>query len=133
MIGRWIAVVALALLGAAGIGAVAGSFNPDHFVLTAAVFGAGTIAPLGALGWLLFVAPKSAPQDRNAAENVERRWAEQAAARAFADILALIGLGLAVISIAGIVLDTQLVLMAVVIVAMVDVALRYVVLERRDR
>jgi hypothetical protein len=61
------------------------------------------------------------------------RSARSAAARAFADVLTVIGVGLAVISIAGIVLDTEFVLMTVVIVAMVDVALRYVVLERRDR
>ncbi len=133
MVGRWIAAVAVALLGAAGVGALAGSFNPDRFALTAVVFGAATITPLGALGWFLFIAPKSVPQDRNAADNVERRWSEQAASKAFTDLLVLVGVGLAVISIAGIVLDAQLVLLAVVIVAMVDVGLRYAVLERRAR
>lgn len=96
------------------------------------VFGACTLAPVGALCWLL-LAKKAVPEDRNAADNVESRWAEQASAKAFLDVLVLIGLGLAVVSIARIALDTQLVLLAVLVVAWSDVALRYVRLQRQGR
>lgn len=130
MIGRWTATIALALLGAGGIGALAGSFNPDHFMLTAIVFAACTVTPLGALGWMVFLMPKT---PESAEDNVEHHWAAKAAGGAFTDLIVLLSAGLAAVSISGIALDTPMVLLVLLTVAMSDFGLRYFLLERQAR
>ncbi|GAA5019916.1 hypothetical protein GCM10023258_08010 [Terrabacter aeriphilus] len=130
---RRLAAGVATLVGAGAVGALAGSIGDRPFALTAAVFGAATLAPLGALAWLLLVAPLTVRRDRNPTDNVEHGWVQAAAAGAFTDLLVVLGLGLAVVSVVDPVLETQLVLLAIVVLAMGDASVRYVVLERRSR
>lgn len=130
---RRLAAAALALAGSAVVGVLAASLTDRPFLVTAVVFAACALAPIGALAWLLLVAPVTAPGDRNAHDNVENHWGQAAAAGAFTDLLVVLGLGLAVVSIADLALQTELVLLVLVLLAMGDASLRYVVLERRAR
>ncbi|TDE95778.1 hypothetical protein EXU48_05800 [Occultella glacieicola] len=133
MLVRWTLTVAFALVVAAAVGAVAAVFNPDAPLLTGVVFAAATLGPAGALGWFLFVSPKTAAPDPNAEDNVENTWLEKAAAAAFVDLLVLLSLALTAVSVSGRSPDPQLLLLGAVVVAMGDVAIRYVIAARRER
>ncbi|WP_374969506.1 hypothetical protein [Terrabacter sp. BE26] len=130
---RRLLAIGTTLTGSAAVGAVAGGLSDHSFALTATVFAAATVGPMGALAWLLLVAPRSVESNRNPDDDVEHRWAQTAAAGAFTDLLVVLGLGLAIVSIADLVLKTQLVLLALVVLAMGDASVRYVGLERRGR
>ncbi|MBZ2198578.1 hypothetical protein [Occultella gossypii] len=133
MFARWTLTIAFALVVAALIGAVASVFNPEAPLVTGLVFAAATLGPAGALGWFLFVSPKTVTPDPNAEDNVENTWLEKAASAAFVDLLVLLSIALAVVSVSGRSPDPQLLLLGAVVVAMCDVAIRYVVTARRER
>ncbi|TQN46138.1 hypothetical protein FHX52_2844 [Humibacillus xanthopallidus] len=130
---RRLVAAMLTLVASAAVGVLAGAMSGRPFVLTATVFAASTLAPAGALAWLLLVAPVTVRPDRNAGDNVEHRWVQVASAGAFTDLLVVMGLGLAVVSVLDVALEAQVVLLALVVLAMGDAAVRYVALERSAR
>ncbi|WP_154794853.1 hypothetical protein [Occultella kanbiaonis] len=133
MFARWTLTIAFALVAAAAIGAVASVFNPEAPLVTGVVFAAATLGPAGALGWFLFVSPKTVTPDPNAEDNVENTWLQKAAAGAFTDLLIVLAIALTVVSVTGRSPDAEILLLGAVVLAMGDVAIRYVVTARRER
>lgn len=122
-------LLAAGITAAAGIGA--GLVRGDDFWLAAGVFGAAALGPALALGWLLFVSDHTVPQDAHAEDSVERRWAEQAGAGAFLDVVIASGVTLTLLSVLDVGISATGVLTLLVVLALADSAVRYAVVSRR--
>lgn len=72
------------------------------------------------------------PGETHPEESVERRWFDKAAAGAFVDVLLVTSLALGLVSIYDLTVDGLDVLLAVVVLAVLAVAARYVVISRRE-
>lgn len=128
----WAGAGLVALAVAASVGVAAGLLRREDFWLVAAVFTVCVLPPAFMLGWFLVVRPRTSTPEPHAEENVERRWAERAAAGAFWDVLTATGLALAGISVTGLELSARFALAAVVLLAMVDFFVRHAVVSRRE-
>lgn len=134
MIGRWIAAIGLGLVGAAGIGALAGSFTPDDFAVKAAIFGAAALGPATFSAWYVLIGRKEVAKDaRQHTDSVEQQWAGRAASGAFTDLMIVLGVSLTAVSISGWEPPVGLVLLALTILGLGDMAVRYLLAERRER
>ncbi|WP_127126862.1 hypothetical protein [Georgenia sp. SYP-B2076] len=120
------------LVLATGLGALAGTFRPEQFWLVGGVFALCTFAPMAALGWLLFVSRHTVEREPHAEQSVERSWLERAQSGAFLDVLIATGVGLTTLAITDLDVSGTTVLTAVVLLSMVDAAVRYQVLSRRE-
>jgi hypothetical protein len=133
MLLRHLAAAITGLLVAAGIGLLAGSFGADQFWLRAAVFGACTLGPAYALGWLVFLAGRSGPAPvARPEETVEHEWFHRSASGSFLDLITAAGLGASALAITGLRVEASTVLTAMVILGFADVGVRMAVLRRRD-
>lgn len=128
---RYVVAAGLALLVAAGGGLLATLARPDSPWLAFTVFTACLAAPAWGLAWFVLVAPSLQLEEARAEENVERAWAERAAAGTLVDVVVAAGLALTVVSVASVEVSGKAVMLAVVVGALADSAVRYVVLARR--
>lgn len=129
--GAYVRAGLLALTICALAGLVAGLVRGDDGWVAAGVFAAAAAGPALALGWLLFVSDHTVPQDAHAEDSVERRWAEQAGAGAFLDVVIAAGVALTLLSLLDVVVSSTVVLVLVLALALADSALRYAVVSRR--
>lgn len=131
---RWILVVFLALVAAAGIG-YAATFIPQFAEaepwVVALAFAACTVTPVGALFYVLIIVP-TLQTDPHTEDSVESRWVEKAMAGAALDTIGAAGVALIVVVFTSVELPVTWVLTAVVGLLMADTVVRYVVLSRRD-
>jgi hypothetical protein len=129
---RHLAAVVTALVLAAGIGALAGSFEPEQFWLRAAVFACCTVGPAYGVGWLLFVsgAVEEGPPV-HVEETVEHQWWQRSASASFLDLLTVAGVGSFALAVTGLELAASSVLAALIVFAFADVGVRLTVLRRR--
>jgi hypothetical protein len=133
MLLRHLAAAITGLLVAAGIGLLAGSFGADQFWLRAAVFGACTLGPAYALGWLVFLAGRSGPAPvARPEETVEHQWFHRSASGSVLDLITAAGLGASALAITGLEVEASTVLTAIVMLGFADVGVRMAVLRRRD-
>jgi hypothetical protein len=117
---------------AAGLGLGAAALRPGDFWLTFGVFTACLLAPSFGLAWLVLGAGRQVEPDPHVEENVESRWFDKAGARALVDTLSATGVAAGTISVLGLAPPADLVLLGLVAFALVDGAVRYAVLARRE-
>jgi len=117
-----------ALPFAAGVGAIAATFNQGPFLLTMLVFGLAVLPAAYGIGTLVLIGPIE-PEYHE--ETVEHRWMVRASSGAFLDVVIGVGVTLAVISVFAIDLEARTTLVFVLGAAMVDVAVRYAMLRRQ--
>lgn len=130
---RYVLAVVLALVLAAGAGSLASLFRPEDPWLVGLVFGAAMGAPLYGFTWFLLIANFVVEEEpAHAEENIERRWVDRASFGTCCDLLGSAGVALAVLSITGWQLSANVALLAVIVVGMVDFAVRYLVISRRE-
>ena len=122
----------LALVLAAALGALAGMFRGDDFWLAAGVFAASTLGPSAALSWFLLVARHVVVVDAHPEENVERQWLDRAASSALTDLVIAAGVALAALSVTGLETSGSAVLVAVVVLGLADLTVRYLTISRRQ-
>ena len=130
MIRRWFIAVLIGAAVAALAGLVAWALSPVAPGLSGIVF-AVTALPFGVmLGWIIAVAPKSLPAPHSS-DTAETTWMNTALAGTATDVVLVVGLGLAAISIAQSELPTQLVLLGILLVAFASTATRYAIARTR--
>jgi hypothetical protein len=117
---------------AAGLGLAVALFRGDSFWLVFGVFTACFLAPSIGLVWLIVGPGRRAEVDPRADENIETRWFEKAASGALFDVLMAVGLLLGAMSLFGLEIPGDVVLMGVWAFAVVDGALRFVLIRRRE-
>ncbi len=134
MVVRHTAAVLTGLLVAAGLGLLAGlSGDDDQFWLRAAVFAVCTLGPAYGLGWLLFLSGGTGPDAvAHPEENVEHGWWQRSASGSFLDVMAVAGLAATALAVTDLRLDAGTVLTALIVLALVDVTVRFTVLSRRE-
>ena len=120
------------LLVAGALGAAAGLARPEDFWLVFGVFTACCLGPCIGLAWLVVGPGRRVQIDARAQENVETRWVEKAASGALFDVLAAAGLLAAAMSILGLDVPGDVVLLGLWGFALVDGGLRFAVLRRRE-
>jgi hypothetical protein len=120
------------LVLAAALGLTAAVLRDEQFWLVFGVFTACFLSPCIGLAWLVVGPARGVSVDPHAEENVESRWIEKAASGALFDLLPAAGITLAAMSLLGLELPGDLVLLGVVAFALVDGGLRYVLLSRRE-
>ena len=131
MLARWILAVAVGLAIAATTGVLAWTISPFDPMVTAIAF-AATALPFGVtLGWIVALAPRTRPAAPRAADSVETSWLTTALAGTATDLVLVVGLALATLSIARIELPAQLVLLGILLVAFAATASRYALARRR--
>lgn len=131
MVIRWFAAILIGIVAAGIVGLLAWALSPVAPELSGLIFTAVGL-PFGiTLGWIIAVAPKTVPEQPHADDSVESRWMSDAMAGTTTDIVAVTGLGLAVVAITRIELPSQLLLLAVLIVAFASTATRYAVARVR--
>lgn len=129
----WAAAPIGALIAAAigGVMALTGGAGPEPMVGALAV-SLITVWPCIGGVWLLLVDRETLRgATANPEQSIESRWYERASSGAFSDVLLIVGIGTAVIAVAGIEVPALLALSAVIVVAMASVAVRYLVERRR--
>lgn len=129
--GAYALMLTTALVGAAAVGGIAALARPENPWLSFAVFAGCTLLPMAMLGWFVFVSRYTVEVEPHAEDGVEHRWYEQAASGAFHDIITMGGIALLVLSVSQLEVSGSTVLLWVLILAAVDVAVRYQVLKRR--
>ena len=125
---EWVA----GLLFAAGLGFGAALVRQDQFWLVFGVFTACFLAPSVTLAWLVLGRGRAVQPDPHLEENVEARWFDKAGAGALIDTLAATGVAAGAIGVLGLDPPADLALLGVVAFALVDGAVRYAVLARRE-
>ena len=128
------------LAAALGVAALVAAAGPEErFLATLLAFGFSFWLPFSALLWVLLVdrgTMRDAP--RNVEDTVEYRWSERASAGVFRDMLVLLGVGAAVLSILEVAIDLtlrwplHLVLAGLVVLAMVDFGIRVQLRKRAE-
>ncbi len=124
--------IASALVLAGGLGALAAFLREQDGVLTGVGLGIFTFPPLLALSWLVLVSRHTVTPEPHAEESVERQWLDRALSGGFTDVLTACGLALTAVAVTGVEISGLATLTAVVVLAMVDVVVRYVVISRRE-
>lgn len=85
------------------------------------------------LGWALLVDRRTLTGVYdNPDQSIESAWFDKAAARAFGDVIAVVGLGAGITAITRIDIDGSIVLLGVAILALLDFAARYQVIKRAE-
>lgn len=120
------------LLIALGIGVVAALLRSEQFWLVLVVFTACSLAPSLGLSWLLVGRGRSVQPDPRGEENVETRWFEKATSGALLDVLMAIGVLAGAISLLGLDLPADAVLLGLWFFAVADAGVRFAVLRRRE-
>jgi hypothetical protein len=132
---RWISATGCGAALSAAVGYAAGALAPaaQFSSVHAAVFAVATAPPLLALMWLLLVAPATPPAaPARPAETVEHAWFGRAAAGAFVDVMAVLGLVLAAGAIADVDVSTQVLTGLLLVSGWLDLGARYVGLSRME-
>ena len=119
-------------LVAACLGLAVALFRGDSSWLVFGVFTACFLAPSIGLAWLIVGPGRRAEVDPRADENIETRWFEKAASGALFDLLMAVGLLLGAMSLFGLEIATDVVLMGMWAFAIADGALRYALIRRRE-
>ncbi|HVR76968.1 MAG TPA: hypothetical protein VMS99_01110 [Acidimicrobiia bacterium] len=114
---------------AVGIGALAATFNDGPFVPTLVVFALATLPATWGLGLVVL---SDIPPPEYGAETIEHTWMTRAATGAFLDVVTALGVLVTVVIVLDLEISADLSLLAVLILAMVDVAGRYWILRRRE-
>jgi hypothetical protein len=117
---------------AACLGLAVALSRGEQFWLVFGVFTACFLAPSVGLAWLTVGAGRRIEVDPRAEENVETRWAEKAASGALFDLLVAVGLLLGAMSLVGLEVASDVVLMGMWAFALADGALRYALIRRRE-
>ncbi|MGP9780852.1 hypothetical protein ACT3UQ_00080 [Glutamicibacter sp. AOP12-B1-11] len=106
---------------------------PENFVLAALVMMAGLLPVLSVACWALLLDRDTLRgATKNPEISVESQWYDKAAVGVFQDLLLVCGLGGAVFSFLQFQASIGLVLAGVVMVAMVDFAVRYWLIKRAE-
>ena len=131
MIIRWFFAVLIGAVVAALVGVLAWALSPVEPDLSGIIFGI-TALPFGVmLGWIIAVAPKSLPASPHSSDTAEASWMNTALGGTATDLVAVVGLALAVTSFARLELPTQLLFLGVLLVAFGSTATRYSVARAR--
>jgi hypothetical protein len=117
---------------AASLGLAVAVSRGNEFWLFFGVFAACFLAPCLGLAWLVVGPGRHAEVDPRADENVETRWFEKAASGALFDLLVAVGLLLGAMSVFGLDIASDVVLMGMWAFAIADGALRYALIRRRE-
>ena len=128
-----LASIGTGIVVASGIGLIAASLRDSHFWLTFVVFAACTSPPSYLLGWLLFspeVRENEAPGERP--DNIEFSWLQRAGKSALFDLIALTGIVATVLAVSNLDPSAVLILAALTIIGMSDLALRLTLLRRQE-
>lgn len=130
-------IIASVIVGAAiasGLGALfawlgdVGSAGLRFSVLTIAV-----LPGAAALAWAVLVDRASLPEATERPEDsVEAAWYDRAAQGAFLDVFVTVSVGAAAFSIAGLQVDSGMLLLAVSVLIVADFAVRYLLAKRAD-
>ncbi len=131
MVTRWTLAVLVGLAVASVVGLLAWLLSPVTPALSGVVF-AVTSLPVGiTLGWVIFVAPATMPTSPHAEDSIEVTWMDQALTGTATDLVVVIGLTLAAVSITRWELPTVLLLLALLIVAFGSASVRYTLARHR--
>ncbi|MDJ0396342.1 hypothetical protein QMK17_23845 [Rhodococcus sp. G-MC3] len=128
---RWICALLTALSTAAAIATATWLFTPVAPALPAAVFGICTVPAGLAIGWIVFVAPRTTPRQGPSDDDVESRWLNTAMSGTATDLICAIGLTLAAVSVTGAEPPTQLLLIGLLLCALASATARYTLQRRR--
>ena len=120
------------LLVAAALGLGVAVLRGEQFWLVFAVFTACFLGPSIGLAWLTVGAGRRIEIDARAEENVETRWIEKAASGALFDLLMVVGLLLAAMSLVGLEIPSDVGLLGIWAFAIADGGLRYALIRRRE-
>ncbi|OZC79558.1 hypothetical protein CH251_01380 [Rhodococcus sp. 06-462-5] len=128
---RWLSVGAVGLAAAAATALLAWLVSPVAPGIAAVVFGF-TALPFGAmLGWVLFVAPTTAEAAYTSGESIESHWTSAASSGMATDLVCILGLTLAVVSIARAEPPTTLLLTGLLLAAFASFTARYTYARHR--
>ncbi|MDV8021089.1 hypothetical protein [Rhodococcus sp. IEGM 1330] len=128
---RWLSVCAVGLATASATALLAWLVSPVAPGISAVVFGF-TALPFGAtLGWILFVAPKTVESSYASGESIESHWTSTASSGMATDLVCILGLTLAVISIARAEPPATLLLIGLLLAAFASFTARYAFARRR--
>ena len=128
---KWLLAAAVGLAAAATTAVLAWLVSPVAPGVSAAVFGFIAL-PFGAtLGWILFVAPATADQAYASGESVESHWATAASSGTATDLVTVLGLTLAVVSIARVDPPATVLLTGLLLAAFASFTTRYALARRR--
>lgn len=131
MIIRWFLAVSIGAVLAVLVGILAWALAPVQAGLSGVVFGIAAL-PFGVmLGWIIAVAPKSLATSPHSSDTAEVSWMNTALGGTATDLVAVVGLALAVTSFTRLELPTQLVLLGILLVAFGSTATRYSVARMR--
>lgn len=126
---RWVVVAVGGVSLAVATGAGASYAREGSWGLaTVTVFALLTFPCWVGLLRVLLAGPDEAPPEHHE-DSVEARWVERATSAAFLDVVIALGLATAATSVAGIAPVSGVVFLTL---AMVDVSVRYAVLQRRE-
>ncbi|WP_162793943.1 hypothetical protein [Streptomyces paludis] len=117
---------------AMAVGAVAALFRGEGGALVFGVFAAAALGPCLSLSWLVLVSRRTVTPDRHAEENIERLWLTNATSGACTDTCAACGIALAAVAVTGLDLSGSVALGGVLVLMLVDTAVRYLVEKRRS-
>ncbi|MFD4144615.1 MULTISPECIES: hypothetical protein [unclassified Streptomyces] len=129
------AYVLMSLVGVAlatAFGAAAALFRGESEALAFGVFAATMLGPCLSLSWLVLVSRHTVSPDRHAEENVESLWITNATSGACTDTYAACGIALAAVVITGLDISGSTALGGVLVLMLVDTAVRYFVEKRRS-
>ena len=125
MIGRWTVAAAIGVVVAAVAGGLALLLSPVAPLVSGVVFAAVSL-PFGlALGWVVAVAPRTAPRPPTAEDDVETRLLRDALSGTATDLVVVVGLLLVAVSLTRAELPTQPTLVGVLAVAFASATGRY--------
>ncbi|MGV8875076.1 MAG: hypothetical protein ACOH2Q_21280 [Rhodococcus sp. (in: high G+C Gram-positive bacteria)] len=128
---KWIAVAAVGIATAAATAMLAWLVSPIAPGVSAVVFGS-TALPFGAmLGWILFIAPATTESAYASGESVESHWSSAASSGMATDLVCILGLTLAVVSIARAEPPATLLLIGLLLAAFASFTARYAVARHR--
>jgi hypothetical protein len=130
----WASSAALALAVSFGIAAVIAHFlYPSHFSVAFWVYGFSGLGPAAALMWVLIISRYTGEtKETHAGQSVETSWLHEASFGALADVFLLAGVGSAVLALSKLPLDGTTALMAIAVLALLSLGVRYRILRHRN-
>lgn len=130
MAARWTLAGLTALATAVVVGLVTFLLSPVAPVLSAVVFGICAL-PVGiGLGWIVCVAPVTAPPSISD-DDIESRWQKDALSGMGTDLVVVIGLALTAVSITRAEVSATVLLTALLFAAFSSCTIRYAIQRRR--
>lgn len=131
MTARWTLAGLTALATAVVVGVVTFLLSPVAPLLSAVVFGVCAL-PVGiGLGWILCVAPVTAPPSTISDDDIESRWHKDALSGMGTDLVVVIGLALTAVSITRAEVSASVLLTALLFAAFSSCTIRYAIERRR--